>query len=109
MAGPGRRAAHVRRGCAQATAGRAGAHVGEAEPEPDARGKDTRSRSPEARAEDDTPGRGTTARRWSTRSRGGGGRRHARGARGALGGSVRSAALGDVGLARRGPGRDGGR
>ena len=28
---------------------------------------------------------------------------------GALGGGVRSAALGDVGLARRGPGRDGGR
>ena len=103
--------AHVRRGRPQATAGRAGAHVGEAEPEPDARGEDTprRSRSPEARAEDDTPGRGTTARWWSTRSRGGGGRRRARGARGALGGGVRSAALGDVGLARRGPGWDGGR
>ena len=55
MAGPGRRVVHVRRGRAQATAGRAG-------------------------------GRG-----------------------GALGGGVRSAALGDVGLARRGPGRDGGR
>ena len=87
MAGPGRRAAHVRRGRAQATAGRAGAHVGEAEP--DARGEDTprRSRSPEARAEDDTPGRGTTARWWSTRSRGGGGGQRARGARGALGGA----------------------
>ena len=52
MAGPGRRTygegAHRRR---------------QGEPEPDARGEDTprRSRSPEARAEDDTSGRGMTA------------------------------------------------
>ena len=37
-------------------------------------------------------------------ARGEGGRRRARGARGALGGGVRSEALGDVGLARRGSG-----